>query len=102
MNSNPWLENQELTLLISINPKKPTKGLYYMALTFGTLLSSQGTDAHRTRPHRALVDSGFSCTSHNGSIHADLPVGPESGVSRGASRTLHHPGGPLHGGSGSR
>src|ERR671927_1240838 len=27
MNLHPWLENQELALLISINPKKPTKGL---------------------------------------------------------------------------
>ena len=36
---------------MSINPKKPTKkGLSYMALTFGTLLSSQGADAQLLDP----------------------------------------------------
>src|SRR3712207_9544288 len=35
---------------MSINPKKPTKGVTCLALTFGTLLSSQGADARDTRP----------------------------------------------------
>src|SRR3954468_10092734 len=52
MNSNQ-AENRELTLAISINPKKPTKRGCYLALTFGTLLSSQGADAQRHRPLRA-------------------------------------------------
>ena len=43
-------ENQELALLMSINPKKPTKRGYYLALTFGTLLSSQGADALVLQP----------------------------------------------------
>src|SRR3954471_6457005 len=49
MNSNQ-AENRELTLAISINPKKPTKRGCYLALTFGTLLSSQGTDAQQLDP----------------------------------------------------
>src|SRR3954471_18334969 len=44
-------ENRELTLAETINPKKPTKGDCYLALTFGTLLSSQGTDAQQHHPH---------------------------------------------------
>src|SRR5947209_335018 len=49
-------ENRELTLAISINqrnphhnPKAVARGKY-LALTFGTLLSSQGADAQRTGP----------------------------------------------------
>src|SRR3954465_2450078 len=34
------------------NPPKRTPGTgYYLALTFGTLLSSQGTDAQQLHPH---------------------------------------------------
>src|SRR3954447_21791961 len=34
------------------NPSRAEHGTgYYLALTFGTLLSSQGADAHDTRPH---------------------------------------------------
>src|SRR3954469_21139658 len=50
-------ENQELALLISINQRTPShdpqtgRGTgYYLALTFGTLLSSQRADAHEPRP----------------------------------------------------
>src|SRR3712207_6130807 len=43
-------ENRELTLAMSLNPKKPTKRGCYLALTFGTLLSSQGADAQRLDP----------------------------------------------------
>src|SRR4028119_1654804 len=46
----PGREPRASTLSMSINPKKPTKTGYYLALTFGTLLSSQGADAHDTRP----------------------------------------------------
>src|SRR3712207_116867 len=60
MNSIP-AENRELTLAESINqrnptpkPKAPGTG-YYLALTFGTLLSSQGADAQQVDP------LGFSC-----------------------------------------
>jgi hypothetical protein len=35
---------------MSINPKKPTKRGCYLALTFGTLLSSQGADALVPQP----------------------------------------------------
>jgi hypothetical protein len=61
-------ENRELALSISINQRNPRpdhkttrpRGICYMALTFGTLLSSQGADAQRTRPSRAVV-SGLCC-----------------------------------------
>src|SRR4051812_18259845 len=48
-------ENRELTLSISINQRNPSRNHgpgtgYYLALTFGTLLSSQGADAHKPRP----------------------------------------------------
>jgi hypothetical protein len=49
MNSIPGRETENWTLS-SINPKKPTKRGYYLALTFGTLLSSQGADAQRLDP----------------------------------------------------
>src|SRR4051794_27091616 len=44
-------ENRDLTDR-DINQPKEThkKGLYYMALTFGTLLSSQGADAQKLQP----------------------------------------------------
>src|SRR5689334_1434235 len=91
-------ENRDLTDRDINQPKETHKGVCYLALTFGTLLSSQRADAHRTRPRRALVDGGFSCAPHDGRIPADLPAGPEPGVSRGASRTLHHSEGSLQGG----
>src|SRR3982750_1229767 len=86
-------ENQELALSISINqrnphrtPKNPARG-YYLALTFGTLLSSQRADAQELRPsglrsrrflvvHRTTVGSRRS-----------FPPAPD-GVSRGAERKL--------------
>src|SRR3954464_128193 len=48
-------ENRELTLSISINQRNPSRNHgpgtgYYLALTFGTLLSSQGADTHEPRP----------------------------------------------------
>src|SRR3954471_15102101 len=49
MNSIPGREPRADTRDIN-QPKKPTKRGCYLALTFGTLLSSQGADAHETRP----------------------------------------------------
>src|SRR4028119_976255 len=46
----PGREPRASTLLMSINPKKPTKRGCYLALTFGTLLSSQGADALVLQP----------------------------------------------------
>ena len=60
MNSIP-AENRELTLAESINqrnpkpePEDPGTG-YYLALTFGTLLSSQRADAQQIHPHRGFL-----------------------------------------------
>src|SRR5687768_11042915 len=86
-------ENRELALSISINqrnpkpePEGPGTG-YYLALTFGTLLSSQGADTHEVDPdglhsrrylvvHRTTVSPRRVC-----------PLAPD-GVSRGAERKL--------------
>src|ERR1700712_5746629 len=62
---------------------------YYLALTFGTLLSSQGADAHETPPSRASL---VACcpTLHRfpapprRETWSGGPHGP-----RGARRTLH-------------
>src|SRR4028118_2157782 len=58
----PGREPRASTLLMSINPKKPTKRGYYLALTFGTLLSSQGADAHDTRPAGLRSRRYLDCT----------------------------------------
>src|SRR4030095_7238348 len=54
MNFDP-AENRDLTDRDIHQPKESQPcehGTgYYLALTFGTLLSSQGADAHDTRPH---------------------------------------------------
>ena len=53
-------ENQELALLMSINQRNPRHHTHnhvqrhrvcYLALTFGTLLSSQRADAQELDPH---------------------------------------------------
>src|SRR4051794_34419522 len=75
MNSNQ-AENRELTLAISINPKKPTKRGCYLALTFGTLLSSQGADAHETRPSRPSFAAAFP-------LYTALRSGRPGGLTRG-------------------
>src|SRR4051812_40634089 len=46
-------ENRDLTDRDINQPKETHKRGCYLALTFGTLLSSQGTDAQRHRPLRA-------------------------------------------------
>ena len=65
MNSKP-AENRELALSISINQRNPSHDHegpgtgYYLALTFGTLLSSQRADAQEHRPFLALVRGGVT------------------------------------------
>src|SRR3954469_8082070 len=97
-------ENQELALLISINQRNPShdpqtgRGTgYYLALTFGTLLSSQRADARKLRPERLRVRldvqhyAGFQ--HHPQAMWSGGPPGP-----RGAWRTIHGSGVPLQGG----
>jgi hypothetical protein len=50
MLDNPDLTDRELTLSHIHQPKETHKRGYYLALTFGTLLSSQGADAQRLDP----------------------------------------------------
>src|SRR3954447_11399617 len=52
MNSIPGREPRADTRDIN-QPKETHKRGCYLALTFGTLLSSQGADAHRFKPSRA-------------------------------------------------
>src|SRR5919205_2864154 len=52
MNLHPWLENQELALLISINPKKPTKGLL-LGTDFRHAVEFSRSGRTATRPSRA-------------------------------------------------
>ena len=92
-----------LASAISINQRNPNPGPkdrsteYYLALTFGTLLSSQGADAQELNPpgHRPQLDV---------QLYAVLRIGWTRGSvrlafrPRGASRTIHQTGGPAHGG----
>src|SRR4051794_9367213 len=100
-------ENRELDALDINQPKespprarRPAARGYYLALTFGTLLSSQGADAQQLDPLglRHWLDvqlyAGFQMFPTRGFWPGD-PPGP-----RGAERTLHDPEPPLHGGSG--
>src|SRR3954469_20215455 len=97
-------ENQELALLISINQRNPShdpqtgRGTgYYLALTFGTLLSSQRADARKLRPERLRVRldvqhyAGFQ--HHPQAMWSGGPPGP-----RGAWRTIHDSEGVVQGG----
>src|SRR3954469_17987828 len=84
-------ENRDLTIAESINPKKPTRKTpkgppgreYYLALTFGTLLSSQGADAHQIHPsglHRwRLVQPTPHSTVGSAWI---FPPAPRGGLAR--------------------
>src|SRR3712207_5209766 len=103
MNSIP-AENRELTLAISINQRNPCRHCtsngtgYYLALTFGTLLSSQRADAQQVHPLGLPCWLGcptlrrFPAAPHSGGWSGG-PPGP-----RGAWRTLHDLGGGLQGG----
>src|SRR5919112_2545292 len=86
-------ENRELALSISINQRNPSHDCtsrgtgYYLALTFGTLLSSQGADAQELNPsgHRPQLEvqlyAGFQ--QHPTGGWTGDPPGP-----RGAERKL--------------
>src|SRR3954451_7622294 len=89
-------ENQELTLLISINPKKPTKGLL-LGTDFRHAVEFSRSGRATTRPSRAssLADCPI--------LRRDrlFPLGDHPGglsASRGASRTIHEFAGPCTGG----
>ena len=97
-------ENRELTLARSINQRNPhhdpktTARGYYLALTFGTLLSSQGADAQKLYPLglRVWLDvqhyAGFQMFPDRGSGPAALP-------GRAAQRERYTTlGGPCRGG----
>src|SRR4051812_38025246 len=97
-------ENRELDALDINQPKEspPEQSLargYYLALTFGTLLSSQGADAQKldpSGPHNWLdvqLYAGFQKPPTRGTWSGG-PSGP-----RGAKRTLHHLQAPSQGGS---
>src|SRR3954452_362043 len=80
-------ENRDLTIAESINPKKPTRKTpkgppgreYYLALTFGTLLSSQGADAHQIHPsglHRWRLVQPYAATGNSPRGVSGWPLGP--------------------------
>src|SRR3954452_20516406 len=52
INSIPGREPRPDRSRYQSTQRNPQKGVYYLALTFGTLLSSQGTDAHQPHPER--------------------------------------------------
>src|SRR3712207_4831426 len=91
-------ENRELALDVNQpkeSPPKPHQGArargYYLALTFGTLLSSQGADAHGPRPcGRGPRRTSRCYTAHQGVFHGP-PEAPRRG-SRAAQRRSY--GGP--------
>src|SRR3954466_1332826 len=96
MNSIPGREPRADTLDIN-QPKETHKRGCYLALTFGTLLSSQGADAQRNRPLRAssLADV-LPYPASDEPPQRELPGWPPG--PRGASRTIHDLGGPCTGG----
>src|SRR3954469_8060449 len=92
MNSIPGREPRADTRDIN-QPKETHKRGCYLALTFGTLLSSQGADAPKLQP-RGLRLGRLSMLRRlrigftpGGST--DWPSGP-----RGAAKTVHHPPNP--------
>src|SRR3712207_4752811 len=79
---NDPAENRELTLTESINQRNPSPEHkardtgYYLALTFGTLLSSQRADAQQLHPsglHRQRL------VHHTPAPRASRPGGPGRG-----------------------
>src|SRR5437660_7713683 len=91
-------ENRELTLAISINQRNPHHNQTiaargnYLALTFGTLLSSQGADAHRTGPSGLRRWRLFPLYAATGWARQGAPPAGLS-APRGAERKLRGPGG---------
>src|SRR3954452_4168023 len=101
MNLTP-AENRELTLAISINQRNPSRHPprgpgtgYYLALTFGTLLSSQGADAHALHPHG--LPSWLDCpTLRRFPASPRGEAGPAALPGRAAQRRSYvRPGGPV-------
>src|SRR3954471_9175647 len=90
-------ENRELTHsrysstkgIPTVKIRRPTARGYYLALTFGTLLSSQGADAQQSGPRG--LSSLADCPIHTS--HSDVPrSGVRSGAlpgRRGAWGTVH-------------
>src|SRR5918997_1481148 len=74
MNSIPG-ENRELDALVN-QPKETHKGVTYLALTFGTLLSSQGADALVLQPFGLRSRRYLHCTPRSAA------VGPRRSVRR--------------------
>src|SRR4051794_9192345 len=106
MNSKPGREPRADTRDIHQPKETHKKGVCYLALTFGTLLSSQGTDAHKTRPSRpsfAAVSpryTEFRSSRTSGvrpAVSQALRPGP---FSLGAGRTIHALGRSCTGGMG--
>src|SRR3954467_4080476 len=96
MNSIPGREPRADTRDIN-QPKETHKRGCYLALTFGTLLSSQGADAQQLDP------LGLSSLAECPTLRRDrlFPLGDHpAGLSapRGASRTIHESAGPCTGG----
>src|SRR4051794_9184318 len=98
-------ENRELDALDINQPKespprarRPAARGYYLALTFGTLLSSQGADAQQSGPRG--LSSLADCPIHTS--HSDVPrSGVRSGAlpgRRGAWGTVHEAFGSRRGG----
>src|SRR3954465_8395971 len=90
-------ENRELTHsrysstkeIPTVKIRRPAAQGYYLALTFGTLLSSQGADAQQSGPRG--LSSLADCPIHTS--HSDVPrSGVRSGAlpgRRGAWGTVH-------------
>src|SRR5918994_2867713 len=93
-------ENRELALSISINQRNPSPNHhkngqstgYYLALTFGTLLSSQRADAQKLRPRGLRSRRLLVVHRTTVSPRRSVPPAPD-GVSRGAERKLRPSGG---------
>ena len=95
----------------SINQRNPTqpfkerpgRGNCYLALTFGTLLSSQGADAQELEPlgfcpSRLFQRYTLLCSSPTPGGRTGGPTWSPSSVSLGAWRTVHDFQGCTHGG----
>src|SRR3954467_15723426 len=94
-------ENQELALLMSINPKKPTKGLL-LGTDFRHAVEFSRSGRAPTRPSRASSMAACCPTLRRDRMFPlrDRPAGLSA--SRGASRTIPDSGGRCTGGPGAR
>ncbi|MCF6744231.1 hypothetical protein E9529_08065, partial [Blastococcus sp. KM273128] len=90
---------------IPADPQRAGTG-YYLALTFGTLLSSQGADAHDIRPNSrpsfeavSPLYTGLRSSSASGALPAVSRASRPGPFSLGAGGTVHALGAGLQGGS---